>query len=138
MISSSGSSTDRRESISGQFSFDAPKEDTTYTTTFEIGTTVQIANFRITVSSCRAGHYYPASQINAALTGKAIDLNCEDTRDGIIQNKTRRTYLTEYGVGLSRSLAMSTAQFDWTYSDFEKDGEKAIARFGKPASDKAI
>jgi hypothetical protein len=121
-----------------QFAFDAPKEDTTYTTTFKVGATVQIANFRTTVSSCHAGHYYPASQINAALTGKAIDLNCEDTKDGIIQNKTRRTYLTEYGVGLSRSLATSTAQFEWTYSDFEKDGEKALARFGKPASDKAI
>ena len=59
--------------------------------------------------------------------GNAIDLDCEDTRDGIIQNKTRRTYLTEYGVGLNRSPATSTAKFDWTYSDFEKDGEKAPA-----------
>lgn len=126
------------DSDNSQFAFDAPQEDATYTTTFKIGTTVQLANFRATVSSCHAGRYYPASQINAALTGKAIDLNCEDTRDGIIQNRTRRTYLTEYGVGLNRSLATSTSQFDWTYSDFEKDGEKAMTRFGKPASDKAI
>ncbi|ASV99788.1 hypothetical protein [Paraburkholderia aromaticivorans] len=126
------------DSDNDQFAFDAPKEDTRYTTTFKIGTTVQIANFRTTVSRCHSGHYYPASQINAVLTGKAIDLDCEDTKDGIIQNKTRRTYLTEYGIGLSRSLATSTAKFDWTNSDFEKDGEKAPARFGKPASDKPI
>lgn len=66
------------------------------------------------------------------------DFDCEETKDGIIQNKTRRTYLTEYGIGVSRSLATSTAKFDWTYSDFEKDGEKAPTRFGKPASDKPV
>jgi hypothetical protein len=126
------------DSDNNQFAFDAPKEDTTYTTTFKVGTTVQITNFRTTVSRCHTGHYYPASQVNATLTGKAIDFDCEDTKDGIIQNKTRRTYLTEYGIGVSRSLATSTAKFDWTYSDFEKDGEKAPTRFGKPASDKPI
>jgi hypothetical protein len=96
------------------FLFDAPKEDATYTTTFKIGTTVQIANFRTTVSTCHAGHYYPASRVNATLNGNAIDLECADTKDGIIQSKTLRTYLTEYGVGLNRSLATSTAKFDWT------------------------
>lgn len=121
-----------------QFAFDAPKEDATYTTAFEFGTTVQIVNFHTTVSTCRTGHYYPASQINAGLTGKAIDLECEDTRDGIVQNKARRTYLTEYRVGLSRSFATSTMKLDWTYSDLEKDGEKARASFGQPASDKPV
>jgi hypothetical protein len=126
------------DSDNNQFAFDAPKEDTTYTTTFEMGTAVQIVNFRATVSICHADHYYPASQINAVLTGKAINLNCEDTKDGIIQNRSRRTYLTEYGVGLIRSFATSTAKFDWTYSEFEKDGEKAPTHIGKPTSDKPI
>jgi hypothetical protein len=126
------------DSDNNQFVFDAPKEDTTYTTTFKVGTTLQLVNFRTTVSSCHTGHYYPASQVNTTLTGKAIDFDCEDTKDGIIQNKTRRTYLTEYGIGLNRSLATSNAKFDWAYSNFEKDGEKVPARFGKPASDKPI
>ncbi|WP_144147025.1 hypothetical protein [Paraburkholderia sp. BCC1884] len=126
------------DSDNNQFAFDAPKEDTTYTTTFKIGTTVQLVNFRTTVSSCHTGRYYPASQMSAGLTGRAIDLDCQDTRDGIIQNKTRRTYLTEYGVGLSRSLATSTAKMDWSYSDFQKDGEKTAIRFATPASDKPI
>lgn len=126
------------DSDNAEFVFNAPKEDTTYTTTFRIGTTVQIVNFRTTVSTCHAGHYYPASRINAALTGEAIDLDCQDTKDGIIQNKTVRTYLTEYGVGLNRSFATSSAKMDWSYSDFEKDGEKAPTRLGKPASDKPI
>ncbi|MBU6489100.1 MAG: hypothetical protein KGQ57_14965 [Burkholderiales bacterium] len=126
------------DSDNSQFAFDAPKEDTTYTTTFKVGTTVQIANFRTTTSNCHTGHYYPASRISAALTGKAIDFECEESKDGIIQSKTRRTFLTEYGVGLNRSLATSSAQFEWTYSAFEKDGEKTITLFGKPTSDKAI
>jgi hypothetical protein len=126
------------DSDNNQFAFNAPQEDATYVTTFKIGTTVQIANFRTTVSTCHAGHYYPASRVNAELTGNAIDLDCEDTKDGIIQNKSRRTYLTEYGIGLNRSLATSAAKFEWTYSEFEKDGEKAAPRIGKPVSSKSI
>ncbi|MGF6646869.1 hypothetical protein P3T24_005105 [Paraburkholderia sp. GAS33] len=41
-------------------------------------------------------------------------------------------------MGLNRSLATSTAKFEWPYNDFEKDGENASTRFGKPPSDKPI
>lgn len=121
-----------------QFVFDAPKEDSTYTTRFSFGTAAQIINFRSVVTTCHTGRYYPASRVNAALTGKAIDLDCEDTKDGIIQSKARHTYLTEYGIGLNRSLATATAKFEWTYSEFEKDGEKAAMPLGKPAASKSI
>lgn len=118
------------------FASDAPKENTTYTTALKSGTAVQLINFRSAVMSCHADHYYPASQINPMLTGKAIDLDCEDTVDGIVKDKARHTYLTEYGIGLKRSSATTTAKFEWTYSSFEKDGQKAPASAAKPANDK--
>ncbi|WP_176079773.1 hypothetical protein [Paraburkholderia tropica] len=121
-----------------QFVFEAPKEDTTYVTTFETGTTIQITDFRTAVTSCHTGHFYPASQINAVLTGKALDFDCEETKDGIIQNKARRTYLTEYGIGLTRSIATSTLKFDWTYREIEKDGESSARYVGKAISNNAI
>jgi hypothetical protein len=121
-----------------QFVFDAPKEDTTYTTTFASGTTVQIANFRSSVTSCHTGRFYPASQVSAALGGKAIDFDCEDTKDGIVQDKSRRTYLTEYGIAVPRSIATSALKFDWTYRDIEKDGESPAIHSGKPISNNAI
>jgi hypothetical protein len=121
-----------------QFVFDAPKEDTTYTTTFESGTTVQLVNFRSSVTSCHTGRFYSASQVNAALSGKAIDFECEDTKDGIVQDKSRRTYLTEYGIAVPRSIATSVLKFDWTYSDIAKDGESPAIHSGKPISNNAI
>ncbi|PLZ04241.1 hypothetical protein CY652_00745 [Burkholderia sp. WAC0059] len=121
-----------------QFAFDVPKEDETYTTRFRIGTTVQIANFSSMVETCHAGHYYLASQINPALTGKAIDLDCEETRDGIVQNKGLHTYLTEYGIALSRSFATSTAKLEWNYGEFEKDGQKTPTRLDKAVDDKSV
>lgn len=122
----------------GEFAFNAPQEDETYTTTFRFGTTVQIVNFRALTWSCHSSRYYPASQFNAALTGKAIDLDCEQTKDGIVQNKTRRTYLTEYGIGLTRSVATTAGKLDWSYSGFDKDGLQTVTPHGQAAIEKPI
>lgn len=122
----------------GEFAFNAPQEDETYTTTFKFGTTVQIVNFRALTWTCHSSRYYPASQFNTALTGKAIDLDCEQIKDGIVQNKTRRTYLTEYGIGLTRSVATTAGKLDWSYSGFEKDGQQTVMPHGQPAVEKPI
>ncbi|WP_027794995.1 hypothetical protein [Paraburkholderia acidipaludis] len=121
-----------------QFAFKAPQENETYTTAFKLGTTVQIVNFQTLVWTCHASHYYPASQFNSALTGKAIDLDCESTKDGIVQSRLRRTYLTEYGVGLPRSTATSVLKLEWTYSAFDKDGQTANLPGGQPPVEKPI
>jgi hypothetical protein len=121
-----------------QFAFNTPQEDGTYTTAFKLGTTVQIVNFRTLTWSCHAGHYYPAAQFDPALTGQAIDLDCESTKDGIVQSKARRTYLTEYGIGLPRSLATAFAKFDWTYSDFDEDGHTTALTHSQSSVEKPI
>jgi hypothetical protein len=121
-----------------QFAFNAPQEDETYTTTFKFGTTVQIVNFRALTWTCHTSRYYPASQFNAALSGKAIDLDCEQTKDGIVQNKTRRTYLTQYGIGLTRSVATTAGKLDWIYSGFDKDGQQTLTPHGQAAIEKPI
>jgi hypothetical protein len=111
------------EADNSQFVIDQPHEDATYTTTFMMGTPVQLLNFRTVVSTCHTGRYYPASQVSSALSGQAVDLDCAETKDGIVQTKVLRTYLTAYGIGVIRSMATATAKFDWTYSSFAKDGE---------------
>jgi hypothetical protein len=121
-----------------QFAFSAPQEDETYTTAFKMGTTVQIVNFRTLVWTCHASRYYPASQFNSALTGKAIDLDCESTKDGIVQSKLRRTYLTEYGIGLPRSTATAVLKMEWTYSAFDKDGQTTNVPGSQPPVEKPI
>ena len=119
-----------------QFVFDKPREGATYTSTFTSGTTVQIMNFRNMVRTCHAGHYYPASKVTPGLSGQAIDLDCDESKDGIIQNKSRHTYLTEYGVGVVRSMATASAKFEWSYTEFEKDGEHSPGTAVKPSNDK--
>jgi hypothetical protein len=119
-----------------QFVFDKPREGATYTSTFTSGTTVQIMNFRDMVRTCHAGHYYPASKVTPGLSGQAIDLDCDESKDGIIQNKSRHTYLTEYGVGVVRSMATASAKFEWSYTEFEKDGEHSPGTAVKPSNDK--
>lgn len=106
------------------FDLSKPQEDQNYTVTLTVGTAVQIVNFKTVISTCHTGKYYPAANVVAGLQGQAIDLNCEDSKDGILQGTSRRTLLSEYGVYVMRSSATAAMKFDWQYTGFEKDGRR--------------
>ncbi|RQH09992.1 hypothetical protein [Paraburkholderia dinghuensis] len=118
------------------FDMSKPQEDTTFSATFTSGTAVQLVNFRVVVSTCHAAHYYPASRVTAGLQGDAIDLDCEDRIDNILQTTSRRTYLTEYGIYVMRTSATAAAKLEWKYSAFEKDGQHPQSGPGGAGHDK--
>ena len=102
-------------------------EGKTFTIKSASGTTVQLVNFKHHVKTCHADHFYDAAKVNAALTGKAIDVECQLETDGIVMYKDVRTFLSAYGIALTRSFATSTFKSEWTYTDVDADGKKSTA-----------
>lgn len=99
-----------------------PQEDMTFTATASTGVGIQIVNFRVAVSTCHTGHYYPAARIRKGLAGEAIDIDCRETLDGILRGTNRRTYLSDYGVYVLRETATTTSKLGWSYRTFDRDG----------------
>ncbi|WP_147329495.1 hypothetical protein [Paraburkholderia sp. DHOC27] len=118
------------------FNIVKPEENSTFSTTVSLGYPAQLVNFRVIVATCHTGRYYSASRVNAGLSGNAIDLDCEETKDGILQDTTRRTYLSEYGIYVVRSVATAAAKLEWQYIQFDKDGQRTEKSSGAPAVDK--
>ncbi|WP_250514684.1 hypothetical protein [Caballeronia sp. INDeC2] len=112
-----------KDADNNEFAFDAPSENKSYVTPIKLGTSFQIVNFETAVWTCHAGRYYAAFDFNAAFAGRAIDLDCDLTKNGIVSYKARRTFLTEYGIALTRTVSTATGKIDWTYTSIEKDAQ---------------
>jgi hypothetical protein len=78
----------------------ALKEDTEYVFEFSAGHETQIADFWKFGITCRSSRRYAANDIHRNLSGTALDLACEYSRDGVPARKTKFIFLERYGLGL--------------------------------------
>jgi hypothetical protein len=75
---------------------------------FEYAPGRQIMNFKQSALSCVYGNPYPASTINAKLSGDAQDLECEMRNDNnVATGKATHAILQAYGITVTRKLAFS-------------------------------
>jgi hypothetical protein len=67
---------------------------------------------RITDTCKAAPRFYPARRLLAQLPGRALDLNCAISRNGVVRSRNRTTYLSAYGIFLimERRTAAFTAR----------------------------
>lgn len=59
-------------------------------------------------TSCSADKLYPASAVNPALTGQAMNVVCTYSTNGLAKTKSTYVYLTEYGLYLAIAHASSS------------------------------
>lgn len=71
-----------------------PKPGATYTTT------KRWLRRRTTVTCKADRRFYPARTLLAQLPGRALNLACSSSHDGIVEARSRLTYLTAYGIYL--------------------------------------
>jgi hypothetical protein len=68
---------------------------------------------------CDSGQSYSASQINPAIQGQALELNCQNVdTNGMITDKIKLAYLEQYGVALMLHTQNPESSLDSTIVDF--------------------
>jgi len=73
------------------------------------GTTVQLANFLSSKLVCTWQGFHPASDVNAAFTGQAHDMECQAfNNNGVLTFKAGFAYLMDYGIALTMHRTSST------------------------------
>ena len=67
---------------------------------------------RITDTCTAAPRFYPARRLLAQLPGRALNLKCAISRNGVVRSRNRTTYLSAYGIFLimERRTAAFTAR----------------------------
>lgn len=60
---------------------------------------------------CQSGKSYAANALLPKLGGNALDLDCNFTSDGVVSRRSKLTYLSAYGVYISRETDTSTTSF---------------------------
>jgi hypothetical protein len=69
---------------------------------------------------CNAGNRYAASQINPAIEGQALELNCQMIdENGDVTNKVKFAYLDKYQVALLLQVKNPGSTLDSTIEDFK-------------------
>jgi hypothetical protein len=85
------------------------KEDSSLTIKYEIGTRAQIVNLHPCEWKFTFGQRFPASQINPALQGDALDCEAVSSNDaGAVAVRTKYTYLLNYGFAITGKFSNSS------------------------------
>ncbi len=76
------------------------------------GLTLRWRRGRITDTCKAAPRFYPARRLLAQLPGRALNLKCAISRNGVVRSRNRTTYLSAYGIFLimQRRTAAFTAR----------------------------
>lgn len=72
-----------------------------FTATYSSGIDIQIANFSNWNTSCKKGAFQDASKLSSQLTGKAFEVNCEQSFNNSVTDKEKLIWLEDYGIAFS-------------------------------------
>lgn len=89
-----------------------PKENEEYLFAYTLGSEIQMANHTKIEFKCKSAKFYPANSIHSGFEGKALDLNCEMSTEGILKGKSRYAYLQQYGISLMLESNEPTMQLN--------------------------
>jgi hypothetical protein len=75
----------------------AARENTEYKFEYAVGREIQLADFWNFGITCQSTRRYAASSLHRNLSGDALDLVCEYSKDGVLDRKVNYVFLQQYG-----------------------------------------
>lgn len=89
---------------------------------FQMAPHIQLMNFRDNFFHCTYGASYPASTINAKLTGSAQDLDCESRNyNNVTTLHTINAMLLDYGFAIMKQALRPSSTVTFTVEDVQID-----------------
>jgi hypothetical protein len=95
----------------------APGKD--FNVKFESGPTMQVMNFSPSEKKCTAGPEFAASQVHAAIPGKAFEMRCEFIYQNVVQTRTKSVYFEQYGFAIETENVGSSSKSVTRITEFK-------------------
>jgi hypothetical protein len=97
----------------------AAREDAEYKFEYAVGREIQIADFWNFGITCQSTRRYAASSLHRNLTGNALDLMCEHSKDGVLDRKIKYVFLQQYGFAVLLDDTGVAYKLNGTIADVE-------------------
>jgi hypothetical protein len=95
------------------------RDNTEYKFEYTVGRETQIADFWSLGITCNFTRRYAANSLHRNLSGDALDLLCEYTKDGVLDRKTKYVFLQQYGFAVLLDDIGVTHKVNGTITDVE-------------------